>query len=129
MKPTVLWMPHPAHFIGAYECGFRLATYVNGYIISTVGEYAIYGESPTKEQTKILKKIYGLKKYSALGGDLDSFYETMVFDATENDDDESACCPYKITNTGEPVETYHYKTNKEATDNHMKLVEQYRFEK
>jgi hypothetical protein len=34
-----IWMPHAAHFCAAHMCRFHLSTYVNGYIISTVGEY------------------------------------------------------------------------------------------
>ena len=34
-----VWMGHPAHFCDAANCGFRLATKVGAFIISTVGEY------------------------------------------------------------------------------------------
>jgi hypothetical protein len=36
--PNWVWMRHPAHFIGAGDCQFFLATYVGTYIVSTVGE-------------------------------------------------------------------------------------------
>ena len=38
-KEDWIWMPHPGHFIGASNCKFIMNTYVNGYIVSTVGEY------------------------------------------------------------------------------------------
>ena len=38
MASEWLWMPHTAHFICGKECQFHLATYVNGVIVSTVGE-------------------------------------------------------------------------------------------
>lgn len=38
-KEEWIWMPHAGHFCGGNECRFRLNTYVNGYIVSTVGEY------------------------------------------------------------------------------------------
>lgn len=34
-----IWQPHAGHFIGGRYCKFFLNTYVNGYIVSTVGEY------------------------------------------------------------------------------------------
>ena len=37
-KSKWVWMPHAAHFICADRCLFRLATYVGGYIVSTIGE-------------------------------------------------------------------------------------------
>jgi hypothetical protein len=38
MKSEWIWMPHPGHFMLGHYCRFKLNTYVNGYIISTVGE-------------------------------------------------------------------------------------------
>ena len=37
-KQDWVWMPHAGHFILGSHCRFRLNTYVNGYIVSTVGE-------------------------------------------------------------------------------------------
>jgi hypothetical protein len=38
MKSDWIWMPHVGHFILGHQCRFHLNTYVNGYIVSTVGE-------------------------------------------------------------------------------------------
>lgn len=38
-KEEWIWMPHPDHLCIADSCRFRLATYVNGHVVSTVGEY------------------------------------------------------------------------------------------
>lgn len=35
----MIYMPHPGHFICSQYCRFFLNTYVNGYIVRTVGEY------------------------------------------------------------------------------------------
>ncbi len=34
-----IWMPHAGHLCVGDRCKFHLNTYVNGYIVSTVGEY------------------------------------------------------------------------------------------
>jgi hypothetical protein len=39
MKSDWIWMPHAGHLVIGDMCKFRLNTYVNGYIVSTVGEY------------------------------------------------------------------------------------------
>ena len=36
-----IWMGHAGHFILGHKCRFHLSTYVNGYIVSTVGEYVL----------------------------------------------------------------------------------------
>lgn len=38
-KQDWVWMPHPGHYIRANDCKFILNTFLNGYIVSTVGEY------------------------------------------------------------------------------------------
>jgi hypothetical protein len=39
MSSDWIWMPHAGHLCIAYMCRYHLNTYVNGYIVSTVGEY------------------------------------------------------------------------------------------
>jgi hypothetical protein len=55
--------PKPSHFIGARKCRFGRTTAVNGFVISTVGEY--YPEGST-----------GMQR---LGSGSADFYETYVF--------------------------------------------------
>ncbi len=38
-KKDWIWMPHAGHLCVGNWCRFHLNTYVNGYIVSTVGEY------------------------------------------------------------------------------------------
>jgi hypothetical protein len=75
-----IWMPHPAHFIGAYKCSFRLATCVGDWIVSTVGEY--------KPQNEIVELGY-LRKYETmvfLGMPRNCIYCPLQIDVEENMD-------------------------------------------
>lgn len=56
-KEDWIWMPHPAHFICSDHCRFVLATYVGGYIVSTVGEHV--PDSATRE---IIAESRGVKR-------------------------------------------------------------------
>ena len=71
-----IWMAHPAHYICADRCLFRLATWVpggkHGWIVSTVGEQ--------RDDNGALVEIGHRRKY-----------ETMVFEAEPQD---YICCPY-----------------------------------
>jgi len=101
MKSDWIWMPHPGHFICSYACRFVLNTYVNGYIVSTVGEY--FPDSRVREIMANCRnvKIEGqgdtwdanyLKKigYEEIGANRK--YESMVFKAAKAKD---KCCPYR----------------------------------
>jgi hypothetical protein len=101
-------MPHPGHFIMGYACGFRLNTYVNGYIVSTVGEL----KYPMDKDAD---------KWRPLGADKDSLYESMVFHAVK---DQSKCCPYR-QESGEDLEMRRYAKADDAYEGHMKLIEEY----
>lgn len=129
-----VWMPHPAHFICASNCRFVLATYVNGYIVSTVGEYL-----PDETVREIIAesrrvKLEGkgdarrhdfLQKlgYEPLGANPDSLYETMVFKARPSDEPDS-CCPYHII-VEDDREMERYATPKQAHDGHMRYCHRY----
>lgn len=131
-------MPHPAHFVAAEYCRFRLATYVNGVIVSTVGEL-LFDEPVQRIHASIHdKKWYATNSY--LKGDLffhayfvrfgfDDLhlggwkYETMVFGARKADDKE-ICCPYR-SKIEDGREEKVYKTAVEATMEHYKLVKKY----
>lgn len=98
-------MPHAGHFIGSRSCLFRLCTYVNGYIISSVGDYIVNGE---------VEEI-GVHRT----------HETMVFKATKNNDTEQKCCPYKMKTPSE-IEMVGYSNSTDAVKGHMKLVKKYK---
>lgn len=102
---TEIKMPHPAHFIGARECLFFRSSYINGFIISTVGEYF-------PESTGVMEVI-GHKR----------FYETMVFKAKESD----ACpdCPYSVADW-DNLDFDEYNLKQDAIDGHKRMVDKYR---
>lgn len=84
------WFGNAAHFICGFDCRFHLATLVNGYIVSTVGEYF-----PDEGSREILASSKGIKlegrgdarkydfmkKYGYEEIGCDRKYETMVFKA------------------------------------------------
>jgi len=97
-----IWMPHAAHFIAANRCQFRLATYVNGVIVSTVGEYRPGDEGALR----------------TIG--LDRRYETMVFKALPADD-ECDACPYRIAVEAGEIDFEGYNTAGAAYDGHLAM--------
>lgn len=96
-----VWLPHPAHFICADRCRFRLATKVADWIISTVGEY--YPDEDGEMQD--------------IGADRK--YETMVFLAKRNRPD-SRCCPWIVADHQE-LQLEEYNDPKAAYDGHMRI--------
>lgn len=111
----IIWLPHKAHFIGSSDCMFGLATYVNGVIVSTVGDYMprlgpeTEGIVPKRVRTKI-----GLSR----------FYETMVF-KTKKNPDPSCGCPY-IPSDWHNIDFCGYNTGAAAVDGHLEMVEKYK---
>ncbi len=98
-----VWMGHAAHFICGDRCSFHLATYVGGYIVSTVGELVVHGQEEFEE--------IGYKK----------LYETMVFRAKPS---ENVCCPYTIADLQEVV-ARGYNDADSATRGHMELCDEW----
>lgn len=102
MNDDWVWMPHAGHFIGSNYCRFHLATYIHGYLISTVGEYfpsdgvreiicqtrGIHLEGRGEEREEDFLNKVGFEKIG-----YDRTYETMVFKAKLLD--EHSCCPYR----------------------------------
>lgn len=129
-----IWMPHPAHFIAASNCRFHLATWVGGYVVSTVGEYV-----PDSAVREVLASSRGItlagrgdareydwmKKagYEKIG--CDRLYETMVFKAQPAPaDDGQACCPWRI-DVSEEVDSAGYNDSESAARGHMELCEKW----
>ena len=96
-----VWMPHPAHFAGRQECQFRLAAYVGGYIVSTVGEW----RGDVREND-----------FLRAG----ATYETVVFAAFPTG---SRCCPWVID--GDGLDENEYSDPGEATRGHLVLCEKW----
>lgn len=130
-KDKWVWMPHPGHFVAAFDCRFHLNTYVNGYIVSTVGEW--FPDAPVRE---ILAQCEGItlsgrgdeRQYDymkKLGfSDLSPGYkyETMVFKARPSYEGSCPCCPYVVENS-DVLDSHRYRTSAIAYDGHLKTCE------
>jgi len=109
-----VWMPHAGHFVDGARCAFRLNTYVNGYIVSTIGELSIedYVNRNTGEilpDTTIVDIGLGRK------------YETMVFLAKRSEFD---CCPYIRANNIE-IDFYACNSPGEAYQAHLEMCKKW----
>ena len=122
-KDKWVWMPHAGHFILGYKCRFRLNTYVNGYIISTVGEYIPDGAvidicRPEFKHLKGDAKEYAYqKKYGCEEIGCGRKYETMVFMGQRS---SHKCCPYGVAEFSE-LDFAGYSTPEDAYKGHMKM--------
>ena len=113
-------------------------TYVNGYIVSTVGEYVpdsgvrrIYRESRgmsgnelrgDAEEHDFIKQTAD-KDFKGYGEEIGvgRKYETMVFPARKSD---KKCCPYEMSSFSE-IDSNGYNTAEDAYKGHMKFVKKY----
>lgn len=119
MSTEPVYMPHPGHFICAQDCCFFLNTYVNGYIVSTVGEL-LYGSDralPDSERAK--------RKWRPLGAGADSLYETMVFPAKRaGRPAKYMCCPWEASDFS-GIDSQRYATATAAAEGHAAFVAKY----
>lgn len=107
-------MGHAAHFILGNFCQFRRATYINGYIVSTVGE---------------LRSPFNIRQHGESGpyepiGHAGELYETMVFHARKVDALDPCGCPY-VQRSGSNIFGERWKTSKEAQEQHERIVRLY----
>ena len=137
-KENWIWMPHAGHLCVGHDCRFHLATYVNGYIVSTVGEYwpdieirRSMAETemrfhPEKKIDLTLRGDYFDHEYMKVFGFVDiglnRTYETMVFKAKKRDD-EYQCCMWKVT--GDCLDMEGYGNPSDAYEGHMELCEKW----
>lgn len=123
-KAHWIWMPHGGHFILASRCSFRLNTYVNGYIVSTVGELSrerLWDPKNTiienYDLLEVEEKFKGhLKDFETIG--FQRFYETMVFKA-ELCEHGWQCCPYDAI-ISKDFASEGYNDPVSATEGHIK---------
>lgn len=124
-KADWIFMPHAGHFIAGSKCQFRLNTYVNGYIVSTVGEYVV--DSVVRQimcESRGIPFVQGDRGEHEFGYEdigLDRKYETMVFKAQKAED---KCCPYKIIVQDE-MDFAAYNERDEAYVGHMGMCEKW----
>lgn len=128
MTNAAVWMPHAGHLIIGNKCQFHLATAINGYLISTVGEYV-----PDSVVRAILRRSRG--RETSLRGDAEErdfgfeeigygrLYETMVFHATPTDEPNS-CCPYRMASPVE-LDMGAYNTPEAAYRGHLAMVQKW----
>jgi hypothetical protein len=129
-----VWMPHPAHLIVGRDCRFHLATYVGGFIVSTVGEYEpeagvreIYAQS--RGITLVGKGYERRADFAEKVGWVEighgRTYETMVFRAEPRPADEGGdCCPWQIS-TGNELEMAGSTDAGAAYRGHLAMCEKY----
>jgi len=123
----VIYMPHSGHFICSQWCNFFLNTYVNGYIISTVGEYV-----PDSDVRRILRKSRNMETDLIGDEEREDFgfedigykrkYETMVFHAKPS---ESKCCPFEVSDHS-GIDFEGYNDPGEAYEGHLRMVNKYK---
>lgn len=129
-KAEWIWMPHAGHLMVGHDCRFHLSTYVGGYVVSTVGEY--FPDSIVREIIATSRNVQLKGKGDARRADYmakigfepvgcDRLYETMVFNAVEND---SGCCPWRQEG-GVDIDTCGYNDPGEAEKGHMQLCEKW----
>lgn len=134
-----IWMPHPGHFICARQCKYHLNTYVNGYIVSTIGE--LWPELPVRiihaqifdeswfAKNKHLKGDYFDDAYFKHFGyheiGVDTKYETMVFKAKK---DKSKCCPW-IVSSWKELECARYYNPDNATEGHYAMCHKWQLDR
>jgi len=105
--PRAHW-DRPGHFIGSSECQFGMTDVINGYIVSTVGDYRPPGATTMQP--------IGFRH----------FYETMVFVDSGKRCVEPACeCGLPLHN-GRDVDFAGYQTAAEAAAGHARMIKAYR---
>ncbi len=105
-KANWIWYGYPGHFIGSSSCQFRMCTEVNGYLISTVGDYRPYENKPAKE--------IGINR----------LYETMVFRITGRCTAKGCDCNMPNIN-GSELEMVPANTPGEAQAGHLAMCAKY----
>ena len=117
----IKWFGSVGHFCCGQWCRFHLTTLVNGFLISTIGEYV----HPRHSNGSEAKEAAWLKdNWPGEEIGYGRKYETMVFKAGEPC--SCGCGLPKID--GSDIDAQGYNTAKEATEGHMSLVEKYKTE-
>lgn len=134
-KSKWVWMPHAGHYICSGDCRFVLCTYVDGFIVSTVGE--MWNDRRVREiHAKIYDPVWYESNRQRLGDDfdrayfdkfgwgeigVDSTYETMVFKAKRS---KNKCCKYVVSDYS-GLEQDRYNNAEDAYKGHMKMCKKY----
>lgn len=102
----MIWYGNAGHLCVSRKCEFHLCTEVNGYVVSTVGEYYPNGINMPMEPVGLMPK---------------ELYETMIFEFSG-----SRCkCGCGLPDTGRSLCMDRYATPKEANEGHIRYCEEY----
>ena len=137
-ETTMRWFGNAGHLIVGHWCRFHLCTEVNGYLVSTVGEY--WPERSTREIHAEVHDPRWLAKNAHLKGDYfdaayfarfgyetigcDRTYETMVFKAGAPCTAKGCGCGLP-TIDGSELDFKGYNDAASATAGHMAMVAKY----
>jgi hypothetical protein len=97
----------PGHFVLADKCRWRRHTQVGRYRISTVGDYR---REPGAPRDTVNSSHY---------------FETMVFETTDEEEEDSEECGCRRLTSLTPLETDRYRTAGEAQRGHEAMVKRY----
>lgn len=136
-KQNWVWMPHAAHLITGDKCQFHLATYVGGYIVSTIGEHwpdrdvrRIHAEVHDPKWHALNNKLKGdeydhafMKRFGFEELGHERTYETFVFPARKKMEGCKAC-PYKPSDWGE-IDSAGYRNAEAAYLGHLKFCKKW----
>jgi hypothetical protein len=132
------WYGHAGHLIVGQWCRYHLCTLVNGYLVSTVGEY--WPERPVREiHAHVHDPKWLAENQHRRGGDFDSAYmkrfgfenigcdrkyETFVFKAGEPCKSETCGCGLPEIN-GSELDSLSANDAKTAANNHLILCRKF----
>jgi hypothetical protein len=106
----IIWHGQAGHFVCWRRCVWHLCTEVNGYVISTLGEFF-----PDMHHDN-------LGEMEPMGLTPNEMYESMVFEVMGH----CHCGCGHPTISGSELVTQRYKTPLEARLGHMALIEEYK---
>lgn len=120
-------MPHAGHFVCGRDCSFHLNTYVNGYIVSTVGEYqpsTVFEEVKMKVNGKMVTHdVHRARREDDPPAEIGHkrLYETMVFAGKRSTE---KCCPY-VAKRWKDLDFAGYNDAGAAYQGHLKMVKKW----
>jgi hypothetical protein len=100
----------PSHFIGSESCHFGLTDVVNGYVISSVGDYR--------------PALFGIAVRERIG--YNRYYETMVFrDSGKRCAEDGCACGRPLIDDYSELGFDGYMTEAQARDGHAAMLAKY----
>ncbi len=110
MKVKVVELGCAGHLIVASRCRWKRHTQVGNYRVSSIGDY--YPDRDSKRKT--------------IGAGPDVFFETMVFETLDSQDDDNEGCGCHTVKNWSEIDGTRYATAGEAQRGHEQFVAKYR---